>query len=308
MITNKIKLFLKSTIRFVYYPIRFYYYHLSRNNCVYVSLIGGLGNQLFQYWAGVVLSRKINAKLILDFSAYETFYKTHNFALQFLLVNQNPMKYSISAVGSQHHKLLSVYKEPHFHYDENLFKQKSPVIIEGYWQSYKYFDHIRDEIVSTLKPKQLSSGALEVKQAILNSIQPVSLHIRRGDYTIESHRKVHGLMPFEYYNKAMSMIGVEDSTYFVFTDDVDWVQKNKDKFIYPVTVVSRVGRFYSDLEEIYLMSLCRANVLANSSFSWWGGYLNVNDGRRVIYPKKWFLDKSLDTSDMHCPDWQPIEF
>ncbi len=102
------------------------------------------------------------------------------------------------------------------------------------------------------------------------------------------------------------MIG--EGVYFVFTDDPGWVLVNKDKFIYPVTVVSRGGRFDSDLEEMYLMSLCKANILANSSFSWWEAYLNVNSDRHVIYPKRWFLDKSLDTSDMHPPAWQPFNF
>lgn len=162
---------------------------------------------------------------------------------------------------------------------------------EGYFQHEKYFKHLREDI---LKSFSLSVPLDEKNQTVLNKIletNSVSIHIRRGDYVhLEHVSKTHGTCSLDYYKKAVEYITkkVENPHFFIFSDDIDWVIKNF-KIEYPFMVVDfNQEKEYFDLN---LMKNCKHNIIANSSFSWWGGWLNENPQKIVIAPKKWTLKK-----------------
>jgi len=151
-----------------------------------------------------------------------------------------------------------------------------------------------------------SEFAEKMNQQILSS-NSVSLHIRRGDYVQNQEaNKFHGICSPEYYSQAMNLIEqkIENPHYFVFSDEVGWVRENI-KFNYPVDFVS--GNSISEAEELSLMSKCKHNIIANSSFSWWGTWLNTSPEKIVIAPKKWIENTDLaDASDLIPKEWIKI--
>ena len=171
---------------------------------------------------------------------------------------------------------------------------KSIVIYNSYLQSEKYFLHNRQLILDTLCPSQ------EDKQYLLdkypNVSDSISCHVRRGDY-IQLQDKYNTLSDSNYYNDALNILG--DGDVIVFSDDVDWCKEN-------FKIEGREVSFSSeeDYLELYLMSMCRHNIIANSTFSWWGAWLNQNENRKVIAPSQWF-SPSQDRNDVDLipQDW-----
>ena len=139
--------------------------------------------------------------------------------------------------------------------------------------------------------------------AQIDARKSVSLHVRRGDFVNNpqtfSH---HGVCEPGYYREAIGKIKEQhtDLEVFVFSDDMDWAKANITTDL-PVTFVNGAGR--QDFEDLYLMSLCRHNIIANSSFSWWGAWLNPNPEKIVVAPARWFNDKNTDTKDLLPPEW-----
>jgi len=174
-----------------------------------------------------------------------------------------------------------------FDFDKDLFKSPDYYYYNGYFQNESYFKNEREAILKCFSSKNPLD---EKNQLVLNKItetNSVSLHVRRGDYvTLESASKFHGVCPLEYYEKAIAHIAkrVDNPHFFLFSDDIDWVIKNM-KIEHPFTIVDfNQGKGWLDLE---LMKHCKHNIIANSSFSWWGAWLNENTQKIVIAPKKW---------------------
>jgi hypothetical protein len=141
------------------------------------------------------------------------------------------------------------------------------------------------------------------KDLILNS-NSVSLHIRRGDYLSDKNAKeFHGTLPLDYYYKAMAQLNLlyKDLKVFIFSDDMDWVKANLKLTNECVYVDFNTGE--NSVFDMYLMSQCKHNIIANSSFSWWGAWLNQNSSKIVIAPQLWFADKSLNTKDLIPNSW-----
>ena len=132
----------------------------------------------------------------------------------------------------------------------------------------------------------------------------VSLHVRRGDYAADPVvTSMHGLCPLDYYDRAVEYVlgRVSDPAFFLFSDDPDWVREHL-KLRGSVSVVDHNGPD-SGSEDLRLMSLCRHHIIANSTFSWWGAWLDPRPDKLVIAPKRWFADESLDTSDLLPAGW-----
>jgi hypothetical protein len=198
----------------------------------------------------------------------------------------------------------SFYEKNAFIYDPAFFDIGRNVNIFGYFQSEKYFKFIRKDILNIFKFKGASDpNYLEVVRKIQAS-NSVSVHIRRGDYVLnKTANAFHGVLSIAYYKKALNHIkaNVAKPKIFLFSDDPEWVRKN----------FSFIGRFdlvdfnrgelsYRDME---LMSLCKHNIIANSSFSWWGAWLNLNKDKIVIAPKKWLRDESVPLNDIIPESW-----
>lgn len=265
---------------------------------IIVKLIGGLGNQLFQYVVGRHLAEIHKTELLLDLSEFET-YKLHKYALFGLNVIEN------FATENQVNA-LPICKEKHFHFDPEFKNIPDDVVLMGYWQTENYFVDIEDIIRNECSLKNAAEGKDKKVLQDVMALNSVSLHIRRGDYvknTYESQILISA--DLEYYNRCVEHItkSVDDCHFFIFSDDPAWVKENL-KLSYPVTFVDH-NDANTNYEDLRLMSYCKHNIICNSSFSWWGAWLNSNPEKIVCAPKKWFSDetKYIDSKDLVPERW-----
>ncbi len=193
--------------------------------------------------------------------------------------------------------------EPHFQYFSGIKRAPSSCYLKGYWQSERYFSASADAIRADFTFRlPLSDENRRIAETI-GAVNAVSLHVRRGDYLCNPHTlSVHGVCSLEYYVRAIRHIveRVPDPVFFVFSDDLDWV-KDALRLEHPCHFVdhNRGSESYNDMR---LMSLCSHHVLANSSFSWWGAWLNPSDLKIVVAPAQWFA-KSVDVTDLLPEGW-----
>jgi hypothetical protein len=249
-----------------------------------VRLTGGLGNQLFQYAFGrsMAISREESVKFHWSKSCWD--YALDKYNVKVDLVDE--------ASGPYYDEQTFAFDEGAEYANQNCFR--------GYWQTEKYFlgSVIRKEITLKIPPSALTVGVGDM----LSEVNSVSIHVRRGDYLNLAY---HGILPMEYYNRAIRLIEamVQNPRFFVFSDDPKWC-----KTAFPnAEVLSFQG--CSQHDDLYLMSRCKHAIIANSSFSWWGAWLSeMNQLRRiVIAPEKWFGDDTKqDTSDIIPDRWIKI--
>jgi hypothetical protein len=278
---------------------------------IVTRVIGGLGNQMFQYASAYAVAKKNNTELRLDISWYEernSSVWTMNYALDCFDISAqiiHPMEYTlVPRIGFRqmlNSNNLIEYKESGMPYDPAVFYAGNRLVMDGYWQSEKYFLHYRQDI---LKEFAFASGLKgknrDVVRRIVNT-NAASLHVRRGDYANHAQTTVtHGLMPLDYYAAAVKHIQtqVPDVIVFVFSDEPEWCEENIVVDAPMVFVSGNKGH-----EDMQLMSMCKHHILANSSFSWWGAWLNPSKEKIVIAPKKWFNDTSLDSKDIVPKSW-----
>jgi hypothetical protein len=163
--------------------------------------------------------------------------------------------------------------------------------LSGYWQSYRYFDDIADQLRTELTPLTPPTPKDSKLIRSMISTNSVSVHVRRGDYiTQKAAAAFHGNSSVEYYDKALAKICtlVQDPRFFVFSDDLGWV-KNNMKFPGATNFVDH-NDGDTAFQDLRLMSTCKHHIIANSSFSWWGAWLNPNDKKIVVAPSLWFAD------------------
>jgi hypothetical protein len=284
-----------------------------------VNIIGGIGNQMFQYAFGYAASKENNAKIKLEVSGFNT-YDQRYYALDLFNVEENSklkLKYDflLNKINSKHNSLLSkafskllrwllrlttfyFQEREEFVFDQSVFNIQTNTYFYGYWQNEKYFKKYRKELLEIFKLKDIHSQTKEYQQKITES-ESVSLHIRRGDYI----NTIHDTCDMEYYQKAvLEILKInKQAHFFIFSDEMLWVKNNLDFIDHKTLVVLEPG--IPDHEEIYLMSQCKFNIIANSSFSWWGAWLNQNPEKKVIAPKKWLKSSTLNTSDLIPASW-----
>lgn len=288
---------------------------------VITQLLGGLGNQMFQYAAGRALSLRRGCEYALDISSFETYKPHQGFELQrvfnhsFALASKLDIRRILWWQSSRRIRGIvtrpvleflrspHLVVEPHFHVWPGIQDVVPPCYLVGYWQSEHYFSDVKETIRSDFTfSESLSYKNLGLAKEI-GAVNAVSLHIRRGDYVQNSKAlAVHGLCPLEYYGAAVQYISkrVEAPCFFVFSDDIDWARANL-KMSQPCCYVdyNHGAESYNDMR---LMSLCRHHIIANSSFSWWGAWLNSRADKIVIAPKQWFRSNT-DTSDLLPQSW-----
>jgi hypothetical protein len=196
------------------------------------------------------------------------------------------------------------YREPHFHFDPAVHDVIPPVHLIGYWQSERYFQHISDIIRRELTPIESPDSKNErALEKILGSTS-VAVHVRRGDYVDNPVTAAyHGVPSVKYYTSAMDYIAsrVSNAIFYVFSDDLHWASQNLGQLA-PVELMTADGPDCG-FRDIQLMSACKHHILANSSFSWWGAWLNTSSNKIVIAPTPWFLNNALDTRDLLPRGW-----
>lgn len=279
---------------------------MSKKKLVITHLIGGLGNQMFQYAAGLSLASRTNSTLKLDTSDFET-YKLHEYSLgNWNISAESASRDEIKFLKTRKFFILKSKKfsESGLQYNPALFKQEPPVYISGYWQTEKYFKTIRNSLLQEFVPKKtISTYSQSVLNQITSSSCSVSLHVRRGDYLLSQNQKIHGVCGLDYYEAAIELLekSHNDITFFVFSDDILWAKDNLKISSKKIWVDGNDSS--RNFEDIHLMSKCSHNIIANSSFSWWGAWLNNNQDKKVIAPKAWFQSPKMDIRDLCCPEW-----
>ncbi|MBW8521821.1 alpha-1,2-fucosyltransferase [Chryseobacterium chendengshani] len=292
---------------------------------VAVELIGGLGNQMFQYATAKALSLHRNELLLLDSRLFDN-YKLHSYSLNHFNIeasvvkNNLPLKTPSFSKRVIHkilqkldafilkNKVFSIYQEKDLRFDKTLFKtNKKNIYLKGYFQSEKYFLRFEDEIRRDFEIITALKKETRDMLKIIEAGDSVSLHIRRGDYISNANANaVHGTCNLDYYHRAITIIQgkIKDPAFFIFSDDIDWAKENLkiDNTIYFVDFNDASTNY----EDIKLMSACKHNIIANSSFSWWGAWLNSSKNKIVIAPSKWFNTDKLNSEDIIPESWMKI--
>lgn len=257
-----------------------------------VQLNGGLGNQLFQYAFGRSLSSEFQVPLFFNKSDLDC--GRRHYAL-------DPFKVDVKFKDPAG---VARFEERQFTYDPNVHTANAGSYFVGYWQTEKYFTStaptLRQEL--TLKAP-VSARTAEVAQQILSFPESTFVHVRRSDYLNPHTSAYHGNMTMDYYQSAMKYINDETAStahYFVFSDDPSWCRHN---FPGCQIVDHNIGKG-KEVEDLYLMSLCKNAIIANSSFSWWGAWLGDTRLDRIcVGPKKWFAGAQLNTEDIIPKRW-----
>ncbi len=273
---------------------------------------------MFQYAAGRALGCRHNTDLLLDTRMFQR-YGLRSFELDkvFNIHSREATESEIkSLIGWKANKLSSrLLREPRLAFlrGQNYFIEPSTKYIEevrnlpndcyifGHWQSEKYFDDIKDVIRTELIFRRPLTGRNAEIADIIKSTNAVSVHVRRGDYiTNKNTNGVHGSCGVDYYERASMYIlkRVGSPLFFIFSDDPEWI-KNNTLINYEHHVISHNSGIGS-YNDMHLMSLCKHHIIANSSFSWWGAWLNQNYDKIVVAPDRWFLTDKCDSSD-HVP-------
>lgn len=285
--------------------------------------MGGHSNQLFQYATGRRLAHKHKTELVLDHSWFDDIPDTdthREYELgDYPVAARRATKSDIGKVMDPSapvsllskaarrirlDKSIRVFGEAHGGFNRQVLSLPDNTMLIGWWQSERYFKDIRNILVKELEPKYPINKQNQKYLTQIKSTTSVSLHVRRGDYVDNKHaNKFHGLASVDYYRKAVAhvanQLGKDAKLHvFVFSNDVDWCRKNLS-FKYPVTFVTGNTNGADDMR---LMKHCKHNILANSSFSWWGAWLNENPSKIIIAPRVWFQDKTANAQTDIVPE------
>ena len=274
-----------------------------------VKLMGGLGNQMFQYAFGKVIGADA-----YDLSWFEEVKKhpeatQRTYELNFfnccpkflsskdsLRLQKNNKFLQILGIRTKH---SLIQENPVNVYNANLLTLKRG-IFEGYFQCAQYYDSVREQLLKEFIPQENISEKNKTILEKIKSTNSISLHVRRGDYLKLKH--IHGICDLDYYQRAIEFITskIKNPHFFLFSDDIPWVEKNL-KINFPYTVVD-VNHGKDSAWDMWLMKNCQHNIIANSSFSWWGAWLNENPNKIIIAPKKWFADGTV--TEIIPQDWE----
>lgn len=281
------------------------------------KLMGGLGNQLFQIFATIAYAMDQNCQFIFEYTNYlHSGTKRSTFWDSFLLPLQKyTTKNSDHSLIQPYLLQFPVYNEPDFHYNELPRSNNIEYLsLKGYFQSYKYFishwDEIRNLILLDTKQKEIKKKY----ESVFKSYYNISMHFRMGDY--KSITDSHPIMKDEYYDKSIETITTYNNdkniqiVYFYEKNDetdVKLIIDSLEKKYTNITFTS-VDHSIPDWEQLLLMSCCHSNIIANSTFSWWAAYMNIEKEKVVCYPNNWF-GKSLssnNTNDLFPNEWVKI--
>jgi len=263
----------------------------NNNQLSYVTsrLRGGLGNYMFQIAAALGISIRDNKQLKIDISdisvihsPLDLYYKNIFRKVNFDLVSD------YEYIHSSDHSPIQFLEIPNINGNLKL---------DGYYQNEIYFKDYKNDVLSLYEIDNETQKYLTKKYPEVLSNNMCSLHVRRGNYVNKQH--FHPLQTIGYYETSVSIIG-EDKLYFIFSDDITWCKENLSFIKNKIFVSENL-----DYQDMYLMSMCENNIIANSSFSWWGAWLNKNENKKVIYPHKWF-NIGFDTSQIGCENWIKI--
>jgi hypothetical protein len=293
---------------------------------IIVKLIGGLGNQMFQYAAGKYLAHLHQTDLLVDSSFLD---KNPNgaytkrklelsvFNLDLKIATSEDIKKFNTEGSNKYSRALQRHlpilfnnlyaAESGIQYQKEFLNYPKNTYLDGFWQSERYFKPIESVLLKEFTPKENLNSENQNWLNKISNCESVSLHIRRGDYISNKNaQQHHGNLGLDYYKNALNLIKevFQNTEVFIFSDDLDWCNANLklDGVVHYVNA-NQQQNFHLDM---YLMSHCKHNVIANSSFSWWAAWLNQNTNKIVVAPAIWYADKSLNTKDLIPTSWKIV--
>ena len=294
---------------------------------IIVKLMGGLGNQMFQYAAARRLAYVNRAPLKLDLHWFDNVpkgdttrkYGLHVFDCVQEVASESEVKslrgMDISRWPGAIKRLLKScriepdryhVREKHYHFEHAILAYRGDASPDGFWKSPKYFDDVTDMVRNDFTFVRLPDSTTKRLLDQISSTDAVSIHVRRGDYVSNAiTSQYHGLNTMEYYRSAIKrMLSlVPEPVFYVFSDDLQWV-KNELQIDGEVVYVEHNNSDDTSFEDMRLMSACKDHIIANSSFSWWGAWLNPSRSKTVIAPKMWFNETTgVNTRDLLPGDW-----
>jgi hypothetical protein len=289
---------------------------------IFVELAGGLGNQLFQYATGRSVATRLGVDLCLDLT--QLYARTRGVTPRQFELHRYMIKACTSegvrgclwgarrriGLAARYLNGRRIKKENGSGFDASVFDAPDGALLVGYWQSYRYFDGIRDTLSDELLPRLgLSADNVAVRDC-MRSCASVAVHVRRGDYvTNKGASGLHGALDFAYYSSALEWIRcrVRNPVFFVFSDEVGFARKEfggvRGEIVY--VEQSHEGDAWQDLE---LMASAMHSIIANSSFSWWGAWMadqrRTHETRYVVAPRNWFRARpGASLADRLLPQW-----
>jgi hypothetical protein len=266
--------------------------------------MGGTGNQMFQYAFARNLSLKYNKTLKIDLS----FLKNKNMGLDFVYRDYSLNIFNIYEDFNIDKNHFIKINEPCFEYEQSVLdmihsNSDSNFLLNGYWQTSKYFKEFEKEIRKDFTFRDEIENSNSYVKEMLNDIKSknsVLLNIRRTDYLSTNY---HGVMGKEYIDKGVKLIEskIKNPRYFLFSDDLDWCRENIK--LPNMTIVNHSYKGDRFSYYLQLMKNCKHFIIPNSSFAWWAAWLNQNENKIVIAPKQWFTDTNIKTTDLIPNDW-----
>ena len=286
-----------------------------------VRIGGGLGNQMFQYAFARSLEIRHKKEVFLDIKSLETNkrnYELYHFTIKENYVDTSKMKYFYAKNFVEKSFYYLQYK---FKKDNGLTRRirergrgfssqyleiRENAYFHGCWQSERYFENIKKTVRNEFNFREKPRGKnIEMIKKIKADRLSVSIHVRRGDYISDvKNLKKHGVCNIEYYLNAIKYMKDKvgkNIHFYIFSDDMKWVRENLSIDCLTTYVEHNGGE--QSFEDMRLMSLCSHNIIANSTFSWWGAWLNRNPNKIVIAPQKWFHSVEIENKDIIPKEW-----
>ena len=302
---------------------------------ILVKLMGGMGNQMFQYAMARTLAHRHNCQLLIDKSLCAEAERLNSsglslrpygldvFNIQGQIVNDESRRRTLKV--RKENKLrraaalmfckvannfsnswrVCIYERKDVEFDKSLLRLPDNVVLQGYFPSYKYFrgteELIKRDFTFNAEPDERNQKMIE----LISSSNSISIHLRRGDYILNKKtREKFGICNLTYYEKAVEYFAkvMKEPQFFIFTNDPDYVEDNLTINYPSIYVTHNSGR--KSFEDMRLMSLCRYNIIANSSFSWWGAWINKNPDKIVIAPSPAFDKIGLKDHDFYPESWK----
>ncbi len=281
-------------------------------------LSGGLGNQLFQYAFGLRLAAQLQTELRLERHLLKSKavarlrqYTPRTYELDTFTVH-TPAASLMDTVNCLSRVALSgknalLLRESNLTPNavNELDSRVQDVLCLGYWQSEDYFRPVTEQLRKHLTFRKNPAHSQSIAATILSYRNAAFVHIRRGDYVTNIHaNQHHGLCDISYYRRSCEYVKerIPDVQFFVFSDDPDWAKRELGKHLQPARFIDH-NRGVDSWQDMYLMSLCRHAIVANSSFSWWGAWLNPVVDRLVVAPCQWFANQPVLSQQLIPPHW-----
>jgi len=277
-----------------------------------IKIKGGIGNQLFQYALGIYFEEIKKYNVLYDISHFKLdnkrkFELTEAFEIDNIQLYNHKFQYRIydkifDKIKPKHKRFYIFERELSF--DKLILNIGKNCYLDGYWHSYKYFEKVKEKLLERLKLSlDFSPDAENIYSNIIDTPNSISLHIRRGDYI--GLNNVYYSLTENYYKKAIEYIldvkKFETYSLYIFSDDIEWCKKNI-KFKNTIFVENNNMKSYEDL---ILMSICKNNIIANSSFSWWAAFLNKNIDKVVVAPKNWYVENNSSfINSLYPKEWK----